>query len=160
MKLKRTLLSIRSLFGALEDAGGFRTTYDYWTLIWICSLLFDTPIFWILALILDFEGSKNVHVLYVLIWGFEGRWMFPTGVWHIDLDLDMVTGLWYTHVSSFGSLSWFWKLKEHPCSSSPHLGVLWTLGVPDWDLASWSWFGKVEITFLYLSWSFYFIQNS
>ena len=43
----------------------------------------------ILALYLDFEGAKNIHVLYVFIWGFGGCWRFLTGVWHLDLDLDM-----------------------------------------------------------------------
>ena len=44
----------------------------------------------ILAPYIDFEGAKNTHVLKVLIWGFGGCWMFLTGVWHLDLDLDMV----------------------------------------------------------------------
>ena len=30
---------------------------------WIWSLVFGTPIFRILALYLDFEGAKNIHVL-------------------------------------------------------------------------------------------------
>ena len=47
----------------------------------------------ILALYLDFEGAKNIHVLLVLILGFGGGWSFLTGVWHLDLDLDMITGL-------------------------------------------------------------------
>ena len=47
----------------------------------------------ILALYLDFEGTKNIYVLLVLILGFGERWKFLTGVWHLDLDLDMVTGL-------------------------------------------------------------------
>ena len=59
----------------------------------------------ILALYLDFEGAKHIHVLEVLIWGFGGHWRFLTGVWHPDIDLDMVTGLWYTHIPNFGSLS-------------------------------------------------------
>ena len=74
-------------------------------LIWIWSLVFCTHIFCILALYIDFEGAKNIHVLYVIIWGFGGCWRFLTGVWHLDLDLDMVTGLWYTHIPNFGSLS-------------------------------------------------------
>ena len=57
------------------------------------------------ALYLDFEGAKNIHVLQVLIWGFEGFWMFLTGVWHVDHDLDMVTGLLYIYDPTFGSLS-------------------------------------------------------
>ena len=45
------------------------------------------------ALYLDFEGAKNIHVLNVLIWDFGGCWRVLPGVWHIDLDLDIVTGL-------------------------------------------------------------------
>ena len=47
----------------------------------------------ILALYLDFEGAKNIHVVYVLMWVFGGCWVCLTGVWHLDLDLDMVTSL-------------------------------------------------------------------
>ena len=54
---------------------------------------FDTPMIQIVALYLNFEGEKNIHVLEVLIWGFGGRWRFLTGDWHLDFDLDMVTGL-------------------------------------------------------------------
>ena len=61
--------------------------------IWIWSLVFDILMIRILALYLDFEGAKNIHVLKVLIWGFGGRWRLLTGVWHLDLDLDMFTGL-------------------------------------------------------------------
>ena len=53
----------------------------------------------------------------------------------------MVTGLWYTYDPNFGSLSWFWRCKEHPCPLSPHLGLWRTLEVSDWGLASWPWFG-------------------
>ena len=58
-----------------------------------------------MALYLDFEGAKNIHVLLVLIWGSGGGWTFLTGVWHFDLHLDRVTGLRYTHDLNFGSLS-------------------------------------------------------
>ena len=74
-------------------AGGSRRGFTILILIWIWSLVFDTPMIRILALYLDFEGAKNIHVLYVLIWEFGGCWRFLTGVWHLDLDLDMVTGL-------------------------------------------------------------------
>ena len=57
-------------------------------------MVFDTPGIQILALYLDLEGAKNIHALQVLIWEFGGHWRFQTGVWHLDLDLDMVTGLW------------------------------------------------------------------
>ena len=61
----------------------------------------------ILALHLDFEGEKNIYVLYVLIWGFGGRWRFLTGVWHPDIDLDMVNGQssLITHDPNSGSIS-------------------------------------------------------
>ena len=97
--------------------------------------------FRILALYLDLEGVKNIHVLQVLLWGFVWRWRFLTGVWHLDFDLDMVTGLLHTHVPNFGSLCWFWRCKEHPCPLCHHLGLWRMLEVPDWGLASWYWFG-------------------
>ena len=49
-------------------------------LIWIWSMVFCRPMFRILALYLDFEGAKNIHVLKVLILGFGGHWRFLTGV--------------------------------------------------------------------------------
>ena len=47
----------------------------------------------IFALYLDFKGTKNIHVLLDIILGFGGCWRFVTGVWHLDLDLDMVRNL-------------------------------------------------------------------
>ena len=61
--------------------------------IWIWSLEFGSPIFQILVLYLYFEDAKNHHFLWVPIWGFGGHWRFLTGVWHQDLDLDMVKNL-------------------------------------------------------------------
>ena len=55
-----------------------------------------TPIFQILAFSLDFEGAKNIDVLLIPhlgLWGFGGHWRFLAGVWHIYLDLNMVTGI-------------------------------------------------------------------
>ena len=86
-------MSFKSSFEALEDAGGSRLGFGIIIMISIWSLVFDTTMIQILALHLDFEGSKNIHVLEVLIWGFGGCWRFLTGVWHPDIDLDMVTGL-------------------------------------------------------------------
>ena len=37
----------------------------------------------------------------------------------LDLDLNMVTGLWYTHDPNFGSSTWFWRCKEHLCPLIP-----------------------------------------
>ena len=42
--------------------------------------------------------------LKVLILGFGKGWRLLTGVWHLNLDLDMVTGVWYTHDLNFGSI--------------------------------------------------------
>ena len=53
----------------------------------------------------------------------------------------MDTGFLYIHDPNCGSLSWFWRCKEYPCPLSPHLGLWRMLEVPDWGLASWSWFG-------------------
>ena len=47
----------------------------------------------ILALYLDFEGEKNVHVLQVLLWGFGGHLRFLTGSLHPYINSDIVTVL-------------------------------------------------------------------
>ena len=61
----------------------------------------------ILALYLDFENAKNIHVLIVLILAFGGGWRFLAGVWPLDLDLDMVSGLCYSSDLNFSSPSLF-----------------------------------------------------
>ena len=98
--------------------------------------------FWILVLYFDFEVAKNIHVLHVPIWGFWGCWRFLTGVWHLYLDLDMAISVWYNPDPNFGSLSWFWRCKEHLCPLSPALWLWRMLEVPDWSLAFWAWFEK------------------
>ena len=72
----------------------------------------------------------------------------PDWVWHLDLDFDMVTGFRRAHILNFGSLSWFWRCKEHSCPLSPHLGLWRMLELPDWGLASWSWFGYGHWSFI------------
>ena len=133
-------MSFKSSFWALKDAGGSWLEFGILILIWTWSLVCDTTIIQILALYLDFEGAKNIHVRQVLIWGFGGCWRFLTRVFHPDIDLDMVTGLCFIHIPYFGSLFWFWRCKEHPCPLSPHLGLWMMLEVPDWGLVSWSGF--------------------
>ena len=76
-----------------------------------------------------------------MIWGFGGCWRLLTGDWHLYLDLLMFSGFWYSHVSNFDSLSWFWRCKEHPYPLSTHLGHWRTLEVSGWGFASWYWFG-------------------
>ena len=71
-KVQRTSMSFKSWFGLLEDAGGSLLGSGSLFLIWIWSLVFYTPMFQIFALYPDFEGSKNMNVLQVVIWGFGG----------------------------------------------------------------------------------------
>ena len=110
-------MSLKSSFGALEDAGGSWQWFGILILIWIWSLVFDTPMIQILALYLDFEGAKNIHVLNVLIWGFGGPWMFLTGVWQHDLDFYTMRNL-----ASFSEKFWWhpdqWKLRNSQLSKS------------------------------------------
>merc|ERR1711954_569072 len=93
LKVQRTSISFKSSFGALEDAGGSWPGFGILILICIWSLVFDIPMIRILALYLDFEDAKNIHFLLVIIWGFGGCCRFLTGVWHLDLDLDIVRNL-------------------------------------------------------------------
>ena len=75
-------------------------------MVWIWSIVFDSPMIQIfalyldldmvtgflythipnLALYLDFEGAKNIHVLEVLCLGYGGCWRFLTGVYYLDHD--------------------------------------------------------------------------
>ena len=93
LKVQRTSMSFKSWFGALEVVGGSSLGFGILKLIWIWSLVFGTSIRQILALCLDFEDAKNIHVLQVLILGFRGHWRFLTRVRHLELDLDMVNCL-------------------------------------------------------------------
>ena len=80
LKVHRTFMTFKFSFGALEDAGGFWLGFGILILIWIWSVVFDAPMIQILALYIDFEAAKNIHVLEVLIWGFGGCWRFLTGI--------------------------------------------------------------------------------
>ena len=103
--------------------------------------------FWILSLSW-FWRWKEHPCPKVLTWGFGGCCRFRTGVWHLHLDLDMVTGFLYTHDPNFSCLPWFWRCKEHLCHLSPHLGLWRMLDVPDWgfyldlgfDMVSGLWY--------------------
>ena len=63
LKVKRTSMHFKASFGALEGAGGSWLGFGILIMIWICSLVFGTPMFQILALYLDFESAKNLHIL-------------------------------------------------------------------------------------------------
>ena len=59
------------------------------------------PKFQFLTFYLDCEGTNNIYVLYVPILGFGGHWKLLNRVWHLDMHLDVVTGLWYTWLLVF-----------------------------------------------------------
>ena len=90
MVVSKTIYVLKVLIRILQGAGCFRLGFGFLILIWIWSLVFGTTMIRIFALYLDFEGAKNINVL---IRGFGGHWMFLTGIWHLDLDLDMVSGV-------------------------------------------------------------------
>ena len=136
LKVQRTSVSFKSWFWALVGGESSWLGFSLLIFTWIWSLVFDPFLFQILALYLDSEVAKNIHVLQNLIWGSGRCWSFLTWVWHLDHHMDGVTGLRYTKDPNFGSLSWFWRCKEHPCPLSPHLGLWRMLEVPDWG-----WFG-------------------
>ena len=53
-------------------------------------------------------------------WGFGGHWRILTWVWHLDIDLDLVTGLCSKFWLSILNL----KVQEHPGHLSPEFGAL------------------------------------
>ena len=63
LQVQRTYMSFKSSFGVLEDAGGSWLGFGILILIWIWSLVFDTPMIQIVALYLGFESAKNIHFL-------------------------------------------------------------------------------------------------
>ena len=62
LKEQGTSMSFKFSFGDLEDTGDSLLGFDILIRIYIWSLVFDTPMVQILALYLDFEGAKNIHV--------------------------------------------------------------------------------------------------
>ena len=137
------------LIWALEDAGGSWQGFGIMILIQIWSLVFGTPIskLWLFILILKVQRHRCPLNPHCVLWR---TLEFLTGVWHLDLDSDLVTGLWYNHDPSFDSLSWFCMYKEHPCPLRPYLVFWWGLVVTDWGLVSWSWFGYSHWSVIHL----------
>ena len=148
LKVQRTSMSLKSRLWASEDTAwdhGSWSEFEYghWSLVHPCFK------FWLIILYLKVQRTSISFKSSYGIWNLD-----------LDLDLDMVTGLWYTNGPNFALISWFWKRKEHPCPLSPHLELLRMLGDPDWGLSSWSWLGWVKEPCLDLSWSFHFTQIS
>ena len=138
LKVQQTSMSFKSWFGVLENAEDSWLRFGILILIWICSLVSDIPLFWILALLSWFWRWHPCPLSPY----FRFSWMLE--------DPDWVLGSWswfgYGHwsyinlVPNFGSLSWFWRRKDHSCPSSPDLGLWRMLEVTDWGLWSWYWF--------------------
>ena len=57
LDVQRKSMSFKSWLGAFEDAGGSWLGFGIWILIWIWSIVFDTPMFQILAVYLAFEDA-------------------------------------------------------------------------------------------------------
>ena len=94
-----------------------------WSWFWYdhLSLIYQWSKFRLSILILKVQRPSMS--LKVLILGFGKGWRLLTGVWYLDLDMNRITVLWYNHDPNFGSISWFWRCKEHPCPLSLHLGL-------------------------------------
>ena len=71
--------------------------YGYW------YLMPPSSKFWLSFFILKVQRTSISLKGFIL--GFGGHWRFLTGVWHLNLNLDMVTCLWYTYDQHIGSLS-------------------------------------------------------
>ena len=56
-------MSFKTPLGDLEDAEGSRLGFGILIMIQIWSLVYDTTMFKMLSLYLNFEGAKNIHVL-------------------------------------------------------------------------------------------------
>ena len=77
------------------------------------------------------------RTLEVPDWGLASWSWFGYGHWSLIYPLP-----------EFWLLSWFWRCKEHPCPLSPDLGLWRMLEVPDWGLASSSWFEYVHCSLI------------
>jgi len=104
--------------------------FGHWSLIQPCSK------FWLSILILK---VKRTTMSLSPDMGFGRCRRFLYRVWHLGLDLDIVTGLWYTHFQNFGSIL-ILKVQRTSISFKSWLGAFKALEVPDWGLSSWSWF--------------------
>ena len=141
LKVQRTSVSFKSSIGALEDAGGSWLEFVILILISIWSLVFDILMVQMLALFFDFEGAKNLHVFYVLIWQFGGHCKFLTWVWNLDLYLDMVSCPWFLHDPNLAlSLDFEGPKKIHVSRS-------WFRGLED---AASSWLGFVILILIWI----------
>ena len=97
--------------------------------------------FW---LYIDFDGAKNIHVLYVPIWDFGGQWSLDVP----DCSLVSLSWFVYGHWYLIHMCSTFWLYIDFDGAKNIHVlyvpiwdfGGRWSLDVPDCSLVSLSWF--------------------
>ena len=71
LKMPRTSMSFKSTFGALEDPGGSRLGVGISILIWIWSLVFDIPMFRILAFYPDLKVQRTSMSFKSWFWSLK-----------------------------------------------------------------------------------------
>ena len=148
-------MPFKSWFWALEHAGGSWLGFGILILIWCgnWSLMHPWSDFWISISISKVQKtSRSFKFSFGALEDAGDSWLV-----FIILILICIWSFFYTHDPNFGSLSWFWRCKEHPCPLSPHLGLWRMLEVPDWGLASWSWFGYGHWSLIY-PWSKFWLS--
>ena len=116
LKVQRTSMFCKSWLWDLEAAGGFWLGFGIVILIRIWSMVFDTIMIRILALYLDFEGTKNIHVLQVLIWASgdaEGSW----------LGFGILIFIWIWSLVFYRPMLWFFAFY-HNFEGARNINVL------------------------------------
>ena len=156
LKVQRTLMSFKSSFWAMEDAGGSWLELGILILILIRSLVFDIPMIQILAVSKFWRCKWHQcplspqlglwRMLQVSDWGLAPWTWFWYGCWSLIYPL-----------SKFWLSIWILKMQRTSCPLSPHLEPWRMLEVPESGLASWSWFGyglwyTHDPNFGFLSW--------
>ena len=110
LKMKRTSMSFKSSFWALEDAGGSWHGLGLLILIWTWSLVFDTPMiqFWLCILILKVQRtSLSFKSWFGALENAGGSWLvfeILILIWIWSLGLDLALALSY----GYGFWLWLW----------------------------------------------------
>ena len=91
LKVQRTSMSFKSWLGLWRtlEVLDLSLTSSSWFRYGHCFFINPHSKFWLSIFV--FKGAKIINVL---IRGFGGHWRFLTGVWHLDLHLNMVIALW------------------------------------------------------------------
>ena len=136
----REIHVLQVLIWSFRGRWRFLTGFGILILIWIRSLVFNTPKIriWPSILILKVQRTPmTFKSSFLALEDAGGSWLgFDTSIlisiWSLVFDIPMIWIL---------ALSWLSRFKEHPCPLSPHLGLWRMLKVHDWNLVSLSSFG-------------------